>query len=223
MSRSLNILALLLAVGLAVPALAQSQSIPGKAHKPFGFGTPATKEQIAGWDIDVRAPDGAGLPPGKGTVAEGEELFMAQCAACHGEFAEGAGRYPELIGGRGTLKSVDPRKTVESYWPYAPGVFDYIRRAMPFGAPQSLTPDQVYSIVAWLLNQADLWPEDKTLDADGLRKVKMPNRDGFLAGGDPRPDVKPDTCMTNCRKTPPKITSDLAAKLGVTPTQKTGD
>src|SRR3546814_13206314 len=87
--------------------------------------------------------------------------------------------------------SNDPRKTVESYWPYAPTLYDYIRRAMPFGAPQSLTDDQVYSIVAWLLNQANVWPEDKTLDAAGLRQVKMPNRDGFLAG-DPRPDVKPD-------------------------------
>ncbi|HEX6958207.1 MAG TPA: cytochrome c [Ferrovibrio sp.] len=217
MSRSLNLVALLIVAALALPALAQE-----KAHKPFGFGKPATKEEIAGWDIDVRGPDGAGLPPGKGTVAEGEKLFMDNCAACHGEFAEGAGRYPELIGGRGTLKSDDPRKTIDSYWPYAPTVFDYIRRAMPFGAPQSLTNDEVYSIVAWLLNQGDLWPADKPLDAEGLRKVKMPNRDGFLAG-DPRPDVKPDTCMTNCRTTPPKITSDLAARLGVTPTDRKGD
>ncbi|MFC3678480.1 c-type cytochrome [Ferrovibrio xuzhouensis] len=219
MSRSLNTLAALFVIALALPAIAQTKPA---AHKPFGFGTAATKEQIAGWNIDVRGPDGAGLPPGKGTVADGEQLFMDQCSACHGEFAEGAGRYPELIGGRGTLNSNDPRKTVESYWPYAPTLYDYIRRAMPFGAPQSLTDDQVYSIVAWLLNQANVWPEDKTLDAAGLRQVKMPNRDGFLAG-DPRPDVKPDTCMTNCRKTPPKITSDLAARLGVTPTQKTAD
>lgn len=217
MSRSLNLFALLVAVGLALPALAQE-----KAHKPFGFGKPASKDEIAGWDIDVRGPDGAGLPPGKGTVADGEKLFMDNCSACHGEFAEGAGRYPELIGGRGTLKSEDPRKTIDSYWPYAPTVFDYVRRAMPFGSPQSLTNDEVYSIVAWLLNQGDLWPNDKPLDAEGLRKVNMPNRDGFLAG-DPRPDVKPDTCMTNCRKTPPKITSDLAARLGVTPTDKKGD
>lgn len=216
MCRSLKILALLLSLGIAGTALAQETAAP----KRFGFGKPATKEEIAGWDIDVRASDGTGLPPVKGTVAEGEELFMAQCAACHGEFAEGAGRYPELIGGRGTLKSEDPRKTIDSYWPYAPGLYDYIRRSMPFGAPQSLTNEEVYSIVAWLLNQAELWPADKDLDAEGLRNVKLPNRDGFMAGGDPRPDVKPDTCMTNCRKSPPKITSDLAARLGVTPVQK---
>lgn len=218
MSRSGKVFAVVVALVLAAPALAQD-----KATKRFGFGKPAGKEEIAGWDIDVRGPDGHGLPPGKGNVAAGEELYMAQCAACHGEFGEGAGRYPELIGGRGTLTSEDPRKTIDSYWPHAPGLYDYIRRAMPFGAPQSLTPDEVYSITAWLLNQADLWPADKELDAAGLKALKMPNRDGFIAGGDPRPDVKPDTCMTHCRKAPPKITSDLAARLGVTPTQKTGD
>ena len=220
MSRSVKLLALVLAFGLAAPAQVSSSLAQDKR---FGFGKPATKEEIAGWDIDVRGPDGRGLPPGKGNVAAGEELYMAQCAACHGEFGEGAGRYPELIGGRGTLTSEDPRKTIDSYWPHAPGLYDYIRRAMPFGAPQSLTPEEVYSITAWLLNQADLWPADKELDAQGLAKVKLPNRDGFIAGGDPRPDVKADTCMTNCRKTPPKITSDLAARLGVTPTQRTGD
>src|SRR3546814_13408901 len=104
--------------------------------------------RISDWSSDVCSSD--------------LQLFMDQCSACHGEFAEGAGRYPELIGGRGTLNSNDPRKTVESYWPYAPTLYDYIRRAMPFGAPQSLTDDQVYSIVAWLLNQANVWPENKT-------------------------------------------------------------
>jgi S-disulfanyl-L-cysteine oxidoreductase SoxD len=217
MSRSLKALAILLL--LAAPAIAQDKA----PAKRFGFGTAATAEQIAGWDIDIRGPDGAGLPAGKGNVAAGEELYMTQCAACHGEFGEGAGRYPELIGGRGTLKSDDPRKTIDSYWPHGPGLFDYIRRAMPFGAPQSLSAEETYSIVAWLLNQADLWPADKELDAAALRAVKLPNRDGFILGGDPRPDVKPDTCMTNCRKTPPKITSDLAARLGVTPTQKAAD
>ncbi len=216
MFRSLKLFVAMLL--LAAPAVAQD-----KVAKRYGFGTPATAAQIAGWDIDIRGPDGAGLPPGKGSVALGEEIYMAQCAACHGEFGEGAGRYPELIGGRGTLKSDDPRKTIDSYWPHGPGLYDYIRRAMPFGAPQSLSADEVYSIVAWLLNQGDLWPADKELDADGLKNLKLPNRDGFIASGDPRPDVQPDTCMTNCRQTPPKITSDLAARLGVTPSQKPAD
>ncbi len=223
MSRSVKSLALALAFGIAAAAPVSASWAQDKTPGRFGFGKPATKAEIAGWNIDVRGPDGQGLPPGKGNVAAGEELYMAQCAACHGEFAEGAGRYPELIGGHGTLTSEDPRKTIDSYWPYAPGLYDYIRRAMPFGAPQSLTPEEVYSIVAWLLNQADLWPADKELDAEGLRTVRLPNRDGFIAGGDPRPDVKAEACMTDCRKTPPKITSDLAARLGVTPTQRTGD
>lgn len=207
------------AIGLCALGFAGSAD----AQQRFGFGTPATAEQIAGWDIDVRGPDGKGLPKGQGTVAQGEEIYMAQCAACHGEFGEGAGRYPELLGGKGTLASEDPRKTLDSYWPHAPGVFDYIRRAMPFGAPQSLSPDEVYAVVAWLLNQADLWPADKPLDAKGLVGVKLPNRDGFIAGGDPRPDVKPDACMKDCRPAPPKVTSDLAARLGVTPKQRSGD
>src|SRR5690606_41991533 len=135
--------------------------------------------------------------------AAGEELYMPQSTACHGEVAERAGRYPEPIAGKGTLKSEHPRKTIDSYWPHGPGLCDYIRRAMPFGAPQSLSPDEVYSIVAWLLNQAELWPADRELDAEGLRTVKMPNREGFIAGDDPRPDVTPDTCITSCRTTPP--------------------
>jgi len=192
------------------------------APRRFGFGKVATPVEIAGWDIDVRGPDGAGLPPGSGRVSDGEELYMSQCAACHGEFQEGAGRYPELLGGRGTLSGDDPRKTVDSYWPYAPGVYDYIRRAMPFGAPQSLSTDDVYAILAYILNQAELWPADRPLDARGLTDLRLPNRDGFLSGGDPRPDVKADACMKNCRTEPARITSDLAARLGVTP-KRTGD
>jgi mono/diheme cytochrome c family protein len=216
MSKSLKAAAVLL--------LCAGAAFAAEPQKPqrFGFGKPATPAQIAGWDIDVRASDGKGLPPGSGTVAAGEELYMTQCAACHGEFQEGAGRYPELLGGKGSLATEDPRKTIDSFWPYAPGVYDYIRRSMPFGAPQSLSTDEVYAILAYILNQGDLWPADKPMDAKGLAALKLPNRDGFILGGDPRPDVKPDTCMKNCRTEPARITSDLAARLGVTPT-RTGD
>ncbi len=108
------------------------------ASKPLGIGREAKPEEIAGWDIDIR-PDGQGLPPGKGTVKQGEALYMQQCAACHGEFGESAGRWPILAGGAGTLASHDPVKSIGSYWPYASTVIDYIRRAMPFGNAQSLT------------------------------------------------------------------------------------
>jgi S-disulfanyl-L-cysteine oxidoreductase SoxD len=183
----------------------------------FGIGRAATPAEIKGWDIDVRADDGLGLPPGKGTVAAGEKLYQEQCASCHGEFGEGNGRWPELIGGEKTLKSDDPRRTVASYWPYAPGIFDYVRRTMPFAAPQSLSDDDTYAIVAYLLNINDLLPADATLDAATLKAVRMPNRDGFVHG-DPRPDVPMgEPCMSKCRKDPPKITSDLAQRLGVTP------
>lgn len=183
----------------------------------FGIGRTATAAEIKGWDIDVRADDGLGLPPGKGTVAEGEKLYLQQCASCHGEFGEGNGRWPELIGGEKTLKSDDPRKTLGSFWPYAPGIFDYVRRTMPFAAPQSLSDDDTYSIVAYLLNINDLLPADATLDAAALKSIRMPNRDGFVQA-DPRPDVSAgEPCMSKCRKEPPRITSDLAQRLGVTP------
>lgn len=201
-----------LAGAIASDAIAQD-----RGPQRLGIGRTATAAEIKGWDIDVRADDGLGLPPGKGTVTAGEKLYQEQCASCHGEFGEGNGRWPELIGGEKTLKSDDPRKTVASFWPYAPGIFDYVRRTMPFAAPQSLSDDDTYAIVAYLLNINDLLPADATLDAATLKAIRMPNRDGFVQA-DPRPDVAAgEPCMSKCRKEPPKITSDLAQRLGVTP------
>ena len=120
------------------------------ASKRLGIGREATPEEIAGWDIDIR-PDGQGLPVGKGTVKQGEPLYMERCAACHGEFGESAGRWPILMGGAGTLASHDPVKSIGSYWPYASTVMDYIRRTMPFGNAQSLTNDELYAITAYVL------------------------------------------------------------------------
>ena len=199
-------------------------SAHAQAPARYGIGRPATADVIKGWNIDVRGDDGLGLPPGKGTVKQGEALYLAQCASCHGEFGEGNGRWPELMGGQGTLTSEDPRKTVGSYWPYAPTLFDYIRRTMPFTAPQSLSDDEVYAITAYILNLNDLLPADAALDAGGLVAIRLPNRDGFIEG-DPRPDTTspPEPCMTNCRTTPPKIISDLAERLGVTPSRKPKD
>src|SRR5262245_56723399 len=139
---------LLLAIGIAGGPALHAQVAPGR----YDLGRTATAVEIRGWDIDVRGDDGLGLPPGKGSVKHGEVLYLAQCAACHGEFGEGNGRWPELMGGRGTLTSDDPRKTIGSFWPYAPIVFDYVRRSMPMAAPQSLSDDDTYSIVAYLLH-----------------------------------------------------------------------
>ena len=208
--------ALLLAAA-ALGALALQSAAQDKNAARYNIGRPATQEQIKGWDIDVRGDDGQGLPAGKGSVAEGAKLYLQSCASCHGEFGEGNGRWPELMGGKGSLASEDPRKTIGSFWPYAPTVFDYVRRAMPFSAPQSLSDNEVYAITAYLLNLNDLLPDDAVLDAARLRAIRMPNREHFLHG-DPRPDVASGApCMKNCRKGPIAVTSDLAARLGVTP------
>src|ERR1041385_7551658 len=137
-----------LLVALAAPALAQKKEM-------LRFGRAATPAEIAGWDIDVR-PDGQGAPPGKGSVKQGETLYMERCAACHGEFGESAGRWPQLAQGKGTLATHDPVKTVGSYYAYLSSVFDYIRRAMPFGDAQSLTNDELYAVTAYVLHLNDL-------------------------------------------------------------------
>jgi S-disulfanyl-L-cysteine oxidoreductase SoxD len=153
----------------------------------FGFGQPASPDQIAGWDIDV-APDGAGLPPGSGSVAQGEALFARLGAKCHGAKGEGTDAAPALVGGQGTLATAQPVKTVGSYWPYATTLYDYIHRAMPADAPQSLTPDEVYALCAYLLHLNGIVPADAVMDATSLPQVVMPNHAGFTSP-DPRPDV----------------------------------
>ena len=152
----------------------------------FGIGRAATPAEIAAWDIDVRA-DGRGLPPGRGSVSAGAKLYAEACAACHGEKGEGKPA-DQLVGGFGTLATTKPVRTVGSYWPYATTLFDFIRRAMPFNAPQSLSDDEVYALSAYLLYLNGIVPQDAVLDAGSLPKVAMPNRNGFTTP-DPRPDV----------------------------------
>lgn len=187
------------------------------ADERTGLGQPATPEEIAGWDVDVR-PDGQGLPEGSGNVLTGEEVYVERCAVCHGEFGEAVGRYPVLIGGEDSLTSDDPVKTVGSYWPYATTLWDYIYRAMPFGEAQSLTPDEVYAITAFLLYQNDVIEDDATLDRDTLAAVEMPNRAGFLLP-DPRPDTPVgEPCMRDCKAEAEVI--GRAKILDVTPDQQ---
>lgn len=158
---------------------------PQEPIHSYGIGRQATDQEIQAWDIDV-APTGEGLPPGQGTVKEGAVLFAARCAACHGATGQ-EGPMDRLVGGAGTLASQQPTKTIGSYWPYATTLYDYIHRAMPFPAPQSLSPNEVYSIVAWLLYRNGIIAEDVVLDARSLPRISMPNRQGFVP--DPRPDV----------------------------------
>jgi len=177
---------------LAVATLLCATS--AKAQSPYGIGRVATPAEIAGWNIDVGG-DGRNLPAGRGSVSHGGEVFDQQCAACHGAKGEG-GIGDRLVGGQGTLGTPKPVRTVGSYWPYAPTLFDYIRRAMPQNAPQSLSNDDVYAVSAYILSLNGLLPPDATLDAKSLAAIKMPNRNMFV--GDPRPDVKNPACMSGC-------------------------
>jgi cytochrome c len=175
--------------GLVLVVAAFGCALPSwSADEPaglYGLGRPATETEIRAWDIDV-APTGEGLPPGQGTVKRGAQVYAAKCAGCHGPTGR-EGPKNRLVGGRDTLASPNPVKTVGSYWPYATTLYDYIRRAMPFDAPQSLSPDDVYSVVAWLLHQNGIIDEVTVMDARTLPQVQMPNRNGFIP--DPRPDV----------------------------------
>lgn len=188
----------------------------------FGLGRPATSEEVAAWDLDV-SPDGEGLPEGSGDVMTGEELFSERCAACHGEFAEGVDNWPELAGGEGTLADKDPLKTVGSYWPYLSTTWDYVHRSMPFGAAQTLEPDEVYAMVAYILYSNDLVDDDFVLSKDTFLDVEMPNADGFIVDDRDETEVPLFTgepCMTDCKESV-EITM-RAMVLDVTPDDGTG-
>ena len=168
-------------------------------QRPFNLGSIATAEQVAGWDIDVR-PDGLGAPIGAGNAIDGEAVYTERCASCHGDFGEAVDNWPALVGGEGTLASHDPVKTTGSYWPYASTMYDYIYRAMPFGEAQSLTHNETYQIVAYLLNMNDIIDEEYELNHNNIGLIEMPNHAGFLIP-DPRPDAQPisgDPCMNDC-------------------------
>lgn len=152
-----------------------------QADQRYGIGHAATPAEIAGWNIDA-SPDGKGLPSGHGSVADGARLFAETCGACHGEHGEKGDGKPidPLAGGRGSLATDKPVRTVGSYWPYATTLFDYIRRAMPFSAPGSLGPDQTYAAVAYILYLNEIVPAGTILDAKSLAAIRMPNRDGFV-------------------------------------------
>jgi cytochrome c len=181
------------AIALLMTTASAAAAEPGH----FSYGTTPTAAQIAGWDIDVRGDDGVGLPAGKGSVSQGESVFADQCAACHGTFGEGEGRFPKLAGGNGTLKDDRPEPTVGSYWPFAPTLFDYINRAMPMPTPHTLSSDDVYALTAYILNLNNIVPNDFVADRESLPKIKMPNHDSFV-WTDPRPDTAAKPCMSAC-------------------------
>jgi len=207
--------------GVATMVAATLFSMPASAES-LGLGRVATPAEIAAWDIDIR-PDGAGLPDGQGTPLEGETVFNDQCASCHGDFGEGVDRWPQLVGGFDTLTEDRPVKTVGSYWPYASTIFDYVHRAMPFGAAQTLSDDEVYAITAYLLYMNDVIEDDEfVLSRESFNDFEMPNVEGFTE--DNRDDVmlKGEPCMTDCTPKAVKVTM-RAAVLDVTPDVEGGE
>lgn len=186
----------------AAPAATASAGPPAVPSTPrFGFGKPATPQEIAGWDIDVR-PDGTGLPPGRGSVAQGQRVYDEKCASCHGTFGE-SNDYMAIAGGVGTLAGDAPIRTTGSKLNHATTLWDYINRAMPFNAPKTLTVEEVYALTAYVLHLNDLLPADATLDRDALLALRLPNRDGFTQDHgfmtrSGRPDTRNVACMTNC-------------------------
>lgn len=180
---------------IVLSLVAAQTGIHAQGYPPrFEFGTPATEQDISAVAIAI-PPDGAGLPAGSGDYMKGKAVYETQCAACHGADLMGvaglpnmpAGAQLRLIGGRGTLASNNPVMTVESYWPYATTLFDYIRRAMPFAAPGSLTSNETYAVSAYILTEAKIIDKSMMLDAKTLPLIEMPNRNGFSR--DPRPEM----------------------------------
>ncbi len=175
----------LLLAGIGLSVLCSWPSWAQDDRATYGLGRPANEAEIRAWNIDV-APTGEGLPQGRGTVPQGLKVYAEKCARCHGATGR-EGPMDRLVGGQQTLATERPVKTIGSYWPYATTLYDYIRRAMPFDAPQSLTPDEVYAVSAWLLHENGIIASDAVMDARTLPAIRMPNRDGFVP--DPRPDV----------------------------------
>ena len=207
-----------LLIVFAVAAIAQ---VKKETPRSYGIGHVATPEQLAGWDIDVR-PDGQGAPAGRGSVKDGEKVYMEKCAACHGEFGESAGRWPQLAQGKGSLASHDPVKTVGSYFPYLSSVFDYIRRSMPFGDAQSLENNELFAVTAYVLYLNDIVDNKFVLSKETWGEVKMPNAAGFF--DDDRETAEKafwnsNPCMNDCRG--PMRIIGRAGAVDVTPDEKT--
>jgi len=204
--------AVALAVGCAATGAGGGMSAKSASGIPLGksaphevqplpdrprFGQPISEADVAAWNIDVRTPDGRGLPAGRGSVEEGKAVYAAKCVACHGADAKGGAMFGTMVGGIGSFTTNARVLTPGSMYPYAPALFDYVRRAMPLDRPQSMSANEVYAVSAYLLNLNGLVPANAVMDAASLTAVQMPNRNGFLI--DDRADTAAVRCMTNCK------------------------
>lgn len=212
-----SLLVVILGAAVSLNAVADTNVIDSNKKSAFkisGVGIPVTDTQLSKWDISVFF-DGENLPEGSGTLEEGEEIYQSQCAMCHGEFGEGAKNYPKMLGDSmedfiqvakdgGNNVSI---RGINNLWGHAPTLYDFIRRAMPFFAPQSLSNDQTYSVTGYVLMLAEVIEDDvEKIDAAFLKSIKMPSVDNFYT--DPRPDVHNTRCMKDCYSEKPIIENE---------------
>ena len=179
-------------------ACSTSQNTAPKNTSGAAFGKPISEQDLKAWNIDIRTQDGQGLPAGQGNAVAGETIYNAKCASCHGPDAKGGPVFGTMVGGIGSFTTNTRLLTPGSMYPYAPILFDYVRRAMPMDKPQSLTNDEVYALSAYILNLNGLVGKTDEMNSKTLAAVKMPNRDGFMV--DDRPDTNAVRCMTNCKQ-----------------------
>jgi S-disulfanyl-L-cysteine oxidoreductase SoxD len=190
---------IIIAVGLTLlGACSTSQNTVPKNTSGAAFGKPISEKDLQAWNIDIRTQDGLGLPAGQGNAVAGEKVYAAKCAYCHGPDAKGGPVFGTMVGGIGSFTTNTRVLTPGSMYPYAPILFDYVRRAMPMDKPQSLTNDEVYAVSAYILNLNGLVGKTDEMNSKTLAAVKMPNRDGFIV--DDRPDTNAVRCMTNCKQ-----------------------
>jgi len=182
---------------MLIPVMALTVCAAAMAQKPTysNVGRTPSKEEIAAWNISI-GPEGKELPPGSGTAKEGAAIYAKKCVACHGPALEGSQLAPRLLGGKGTISTLQPVRTIGSYWPFATTVWDYINRAMPPSQGGSLSANEVYALSAFLLYRNDIIQETAAMDAKTLPKVQMPNRDGFIP---PRLEDIHDMQRRGCR------------------------
>ncbi len=185
-------------VAAALLAGVVSAGAAGYGERPeVGYGKPVADADLVLWNIDIHTPDGGNLPAGEGTVPAGKLVYEQKCVACHGEKAAGGPMFGAMVGGIGSMTKSPRVLTPGSMYPYAPILFDYVRRAMPLDAPQSLTSDEVYAVAAYIYNLNGLVPDDFKMNAQTMARIEMPNRGAFVT--DNRPDTHAERCMSDCK------------------------